>query len=210
MHDKIKAIIFDMDGTIIDSSSVISGAINHVRSKLGLHTLPKDKILAAVNDMDIHSPSYFYEVDEFDTHHIEWFQDYYTKHYTYETRIYEGIRELLDELKQSCKLALATNAYRVSAMQIIRHLDLEKCFDLIVCADDVKHSKPNPDMILKVLDEFKISADEALVVGDALKDKEAASRAGVETILVDWGFSNIEGALKNVKELKELLLSNCN
>jgi len=210
MHDKIKTVIFDMDGTVIDSSSVISGAINHVRSKLGLPPLPKDKILTAVNDMQIHSPSYFYGVDEFDTHHIEWFQDYYTKHHTFETRVYEGMRELLEELSKRCKLALATNAYRVSAMQIIRHLDLEECFDLIVCADDVKHSKPNPDMILKVLDEFEISADNALVVGDALKDKEAAKKAGVETILVDWGFSNLEGALKDVKELKELLLSSCN
>jgi len=211
MYDKIESVIFDMDGTIIDSSAVISGAINHVRYKLGLPPLSKDKILTAVNDMHIHSPSYFYEVDEFDTHHIEWFQDYYSKHYAYETRVYEGIRELLEELKKCTRLALATNAYRVSTMQIIRHLDLEDYFDLIVCADDVPHSKPNPDMILKILNEFNVSPKNALVVGDSLKDKEAASRAGVKTILVDWGFSNLDAAIKDVKELKKLLLSNsCN
>ncbi len=201
-----KVLIFDMDGTVIDSSSVICGAINHVRSKLNLAPLKKDDILEAVNGMHIHSPSYFYEVDEFGKEHIDWFQDYYSLNHDKEVEVYEGIVELIIELKNRYKVTLATNAYRISTMQILSHLGIENLFDMIVCADDVKNSKPAPDMVLKILNEFKIEPTKALMIGDSLKDKEAASRAGVDTILVDWGFSNLEDAIKEIEELKKLLL----
>jgi phosphoglycolate phosphatase len=206
MQNEIEVLIFDMDGTLIDSSAVISGSINYVRSKLGLDPMDRDVMLKAVNDMHTHSPSFFYEVDEFEKSHIEWFQEYYTKNYDKEVRLYDGIRELLEELKPRYKLSLATNAYRVSALEILEHLKIDDYFDIIVCADDVKNSKPHPDMIYKILDFFKVDSKRALMIGDSLKDKESASRAGVDTILVDWGFSDLDDALREVEELKKLLL----
>jgi len=206
MQDKIELLIFDMDGTLIDSSKVICNSINHVRDRLNLKPLKNEEILKVVNDMHTHSPSYFYEADEFTQDHIEWFQDYYTNNHQKEVALYSGIETLLDELKDRYILSIATNAYRVSALQILSHLHIDKKFDLIVCADDVKNSKPEPDMIEYILKYFNLSPSQALMIGDSLKDKEAAKRAGVETILVDWGFSDLSGALKDIGELRELLL----
>jgi phosphoglycolate phosphatase len=201
----IKTIIFDMDGTLIDSSQVISNAINHVRKKLGLPPMEREKILVAVNDMHTHSPSYFYEAKEFEERHIVWFQEYYTRYHDKEVALYEGIRLLLDKTKQKYQLSLATNAYRQSTLQLLGFVDITHYFDIIVCADDVPNSKPAPDMIYTILKHCKVDPFEAIMIGDSLKDKEAATRAGVETILVDWGFSDLEDACREVEELERRL-----
>ena len=194
-----------MDGTLIDSSQVISNAINHVRHKLGLVPMEREKILQAVNDMHTHSPSYFYEAEEFEERHIVWFQEYYTLYHDKEVALYEGIRALLEKSKQKYQLSLATNAYRQSTLQLLGFVDIMHYFDIIVCADDVPTSKPSPDMIDAILKHCNILPHEALMIGDSLKDKEAATRAGVETILVDWGFSDLEDACREVGDLEKLL-----
>jgi len=205
MSDVKNTLIFDMDGTLIDSSEVISNSINHVRARLDLKPMPKDKILYAVNEMRIHSPSYFYEAEAFEAHHIEWFQDYYTENHHKEVHLYEGVLALLEKASTRYNLSLATNAYRISALQILSHLNIENHFDIIVCADDVKEAKPSPDMLYKILEHFAQTPKQAIMIGDSLKDKEAASRAGIETILVDWGFSDLEDACREVGELEKLL-----
>ncbi len=194
-----------MDGTLIDSSIVITGAINHVRKNLGLKPMDRETILVAVNDMHTHSPSYFYESKEFTQEHIVWFQEYYTRYHDKELRLYEGIQTLLDKAKGRYQLSLATNAYRQSALQTLSWVNITHYFEIIRCADDVKVSKPHPDMILDILTHFEVAPDEAIMIGDSLKDKEAASRAGVDTILVDWGFSDLEDACREVGELEKKL-----
>ena len=205
MSDLKTTIIFDMDGTLVDSSLVISNAINHVRNKLGLAKMPRDKILYAVNDMHTHSPRYFYEADAFTDDHIVWFQEYYTQNHKKEVALYAGILSLLDKVKGKYQLALATNAYRESTLQLLGFVDILHYFDIIVCADDVENSKPHADMIEKVLEHFEVAPDKAIMIGDSLKDKEAAAKAGVETILVDWGFSDLEDACREVADLEKLL-----
>ncbi len=194
-----------MDGTLIDSSLVISGAINHVRKKLGLKVMDQAEILRAVNDMHTHSARYFYEADDFTENHILWFQEYYTHYHEKEVRLYGGIRELLRKAKGRYQLSLATNAYRESALQTLKWVEIEDYFEIIRCADDVKASKPHPDMVLDILAHTKSAPHEAIMIGDSLKDKEAASRAGVSTILVDWGFSDLDDACREVGELEKLL-----
>jgi phosphoglycolate phosphatase len=198
-------LIFDMDGTLIDSSVVISNAINHVRKKLSLPPLKKEDILSVVNDMHIHSPRYFYDADDFTQDHIVWFQEYYTAYHDKDVALYEGIVSLLESVQKKYTLTLATNAYRQSTLQLLAHVGIEGFFEMVVCADDVKESKPSGEMIEKILSAHDCHPSKALMIGDSLKDKEAASRAGVETILVDWGFSDLDGACEKVDELGKLL-----
>ena len=205
MSDVKTTLIFDMDGTLVDSSVVISGAINHVRKNLGLAKMDREKILYAVNDIHTHSPSYFYEAEAFTDNHITWFQEYYTDKHFKELRLYDGVKEMLEKLSHKYQLSLATNAYRLSALQSLGHLEIENYFDIILCADEVSISKPNPEMIVKILEHFEVAPHKAIMIGDSLKDKEAATAAGVETILVDWGFSDLEDACREVGELEKLL-----
>ncbi len=203
----IRDIIFDMDGTLIDSSDVISNSINHVRHKLGLRPLIKEDILKVVNDIHTPSPLYFYESEEFLPEHITWFQDYYTLHHEDEVKAYDGVIEMLQRLQEKKSIALATNAYRISALQILKHLDMEKYFQIIVCGDDVKRSKPYPDMIEKIMSHFNSHKERVVVVGDSVKDKESASRAGVKSILVNFGFTDsVDNSLTSVVDLEKVLL----
>jgi len=155
--------------------------------------------------MDIHSPSYFYEAEEFEENHITWFQEYYTHNHYKELRLYDGVKEMLEKVRQKYDISLATNAYRQSALQSLEHLEIVNHFDMIICADDVEVSKPNPEMLVRILEHFKQAPHNAIMIGDSLKDKEAATRAGVETILVDWGFSDLDDACREVGELEKLL-----
>ncbi|WP_281951747.1 HAD family hydrolase [Nitrosophilus kaiyonis] len=203
----IKYLIFDMDGTLIDSSEIISNSINYVRKKLNLEPLPKKVIIEAVNDPYLNKPKFFYNANEYTKEQIEWFREYYAKNHKNEVFVFTGIKELLEDIKPYFRLSLATNAYRSSAMEILTHLDLLKYFEIVVCADEVENPKPAPDMIFKIIDFFKCKKDEILLIGDGKTDEEAAKNAGIKFLKVNWGFSDYKDALNSVEELKNYLLS---
>ncbi len=202
----IKNLIFDMDGTLIDSSAIIANSINYVRSKLGLPPMQSHLILEAVNDTSIHRPKFFYGVEEYAPQHVEWFREYYAANHHTQTVLYTGIRELLEEVRLHFGLALATNAYRESAELILQHLGIEHFFDIIVCGDEVAHPKPAPDMIEKIISFFGCEKSEILLIGDGKTDEEAAKNAGIGFIKVNWGWQRYEDAIESVEELQETLL----
>ena len=200
-------IIFDMDGTLVDSSMTIAYAINFVRSKLALPDMDPYHIIDKVNDHTLNPAKYFYEIEAFEPQHEEWFAQYYTENHERELQLYDGIAELLHNLKKSgVKLAVATNAYRVSTIESLTHLGIYDLFDAIACHDDVALGKPYPDMLYKILDELEIEADKTLFVGDGSRDEMAAKRANIEYIMVNWGFSDYDNALHSVAKLEETLM----
>ncbi len=207
---KKRGVIFDLDGTLQDSSPAIANAINFVRKRLGLLPLPNSEILSKVNDPHINAAEYFYESERFETVHETWFAEYFTRHHTEQIRLYEGIRDLLEELKsRSCLLAVATNAYRRSTIESLEHLRIRHFFDAIVSYDDVERGKPAPDMLWKVLDLLHLLPSEALFVGDGERDRLAAEAAGIDFLLVDWGFSDHQEAIAEIDELKSTLNTLC-
>jgi len=203
-----KLIIFDMDGTLVDSSLTIANAINTVRKKLSLEPMDEDDILSKVNDPNINPALYFYESKAFTPEHEEWFTDYYHKHHQEELRLYQGTKELLVELKErGYKLAIATNAYRISTLQSLEHLDILHYFDSIACYDDVKKGKPHPFMLYKILDELNISNQDSLFVGDGHRDELASKAANIDYLMVNWGFSDHkENVIHTIAELRERIL----
>jgi phosphoglycolate phosphatase len=201
-----KLIIFDMDGTLVDSSLTIANAINFVRSNLGLSEMPSDNILKKVNDHTINPSIYFYNAAKFIPQHEKWFNEYYTNNHKKELRLYDGVERLLEKLKQNdYALAIATNAYRVSALESLNFLDIMSYFNSIACYDDVKAGKPAPDMLYKVLDELNISKKESLFIGDGERDEEASLRAKIDYIMVNWGFSDHKKtALSSIDEIEKI------
>jgi phosphoglycolate phosphatase len=204
-----KLIIFDMDGTLVDSSITLVNAINHVRNNLLLEPMSQENILGKLNDHTINASKYFYEADSFKADHELWFSEYYKDNHKQELILYKGIKELLDELKEKgFKLAIATNAYRISTKQSLIYLDIVDYFDAVVCSDEVSRGKPYPEMLHKILDELNIKADEAIFVGDGERDEEASKNAHIDYIMVHWGFSNYqdEDAVHSITQLKEKIL----
>ena len=202
-----KLIIFDMDGTLVNSSLTIANAINYVRQNLGFDPMAQEDILRHVNDHTINPAQYFYHAKAFDTDHERWFSEYYTKNHESELVLYDGIKELLHSLKgNGHTLGVATNAYRSSTIESLTHLDVYDIFDGIACYDDVPQGKPEPDMLHRLLDELNYKKHESLFVGDGPRDEMAAKRAQIDYIMVDWGFTDHADAVRTVNELHRMLL----
>lgn len=202
-----KLIIFDMDGTLVDSSITIVNAINYVRAKLNLEEMPRELILAKVNDPDLNPALFFYEEESFSAEHEAWFSEYYTNHHEKELELYNGIEKLLEELKEKgYRFAIATNAYRDSTLQSLGYLNVVDYFESITCYDDVGRGKPAPDMLEKNLNDLKLEAKEALFIGDSERDLLAAQSLKMDYLMVNWGFSDYDDALHSVDELKQKIL----
>jgi len=202
-----KLIIFDMDGTLVNSSITIANAINYVRKNLGFVPMESEHILSLVNDHTINPAQTFYHAKAFDKDHEKWFSEYYTKNHDKELVLYVGIKEMLVLLKEKgYRLAVATNAYRGSTIESLTHLDIYEIFDGIACYDDVLQGKPHPDMLYKLLDALDVKEDEAIFIGDGPRDELAAKEANMDYIMVDWGFTEHEDAVSSVDTLKQMLL----
>jgi len=206
-----RLVIFDMDGTLTDSSRVIANAINFVRKRLGLSAMDPALIIPKINDPHLNAAEYFYESERFEPRHESWFAEYYTAHHQEELELYPGIKALLAWLRnRGCLLAVATNAYRRSTLETLRHLEILEYFDAVASYDDVPRGKPAPDMLWKILEALECRPEEALFIGDGERDRMAAEASGIDFILVDWGFdAPRHSAVASVEELKACLERLC-
>ena len=203
-----KVIIFDMDGTLVDSSVTIVNAINHVRKNLSLEPMDTELILEKVNDPHLNPAKFFYEVEDFTPQHEAWFSGYYTDNHEKELQLYKGIEDLLKRLKErGFKLAIATNAYRGSTIESLSHLKILDYFESLACYDDVGRGKPAPDMLEKNLKDLNIEAKDAFFVGDSERDLLASKSANIDYVMINWGFSDYEDAISHVDELEKAILN---
>jgi len=200
-----KYIIFDMDGTLIDSSKLLANSINYVRQNLGLEKLDDETILKAINDESLNAPMFFYESEEFEEFHTEFFNEYYQAHYKTDSKLYPYAKELLEKLSKTHKVSLATNAYKKSAYTILFALGIEHYFDIIICGDEVEHPKPHPQMLNMIIEFYEDEKSKFLFVGDSTRDELCAKNAGIDSVLVEWGFSEHKNSVNSFKELEELL-----
>jgi len=201
--------IFDMDGTLIDSSQVIVNAINYVRDNMNLPPMDDAFILKSINEELINPAQHFYGIDAFEPIHEEWFSSYYSAHHNKEIKLYEGIDTTLEALKsKDAKLAIATNAYRISTLESLKHTGIYELFDSIVTFDDVgKVGKPDPKMLFKVLDSMQINPHHSIFIGDSHKDRIASQKANIDFIMVNWGFSDYErDVVDSTQKLYELIV----
>ena len=185
-----KLIIFDMDGTLIDSGNVITNTINFVRRNLGLKPIPKAIMLQQINNPDINAAEYFYGTSAFTDEQTELFTRYYDQHCISDIELYEGIEDMLKILQTHFKLTIATNASVEFAQKMIEHLNIDHYFDMIIGANCVENPKPHPDMILKTIESFDTHKKEVILIGDSHKDKRAAQNADIDCFLVNWGFTD--------------------
>jgi phosphoglycolate phosphatase len=207
MNTKQKTIIFDMDGTLINSGNVIANTINHVRVNFGLEPMEKKHLLACINNPKLNSAQFFYETENFTPKHSELFESYYAKHCVSDIILYDGIYELLKGIKDDFNLAIATNASSNFAKEMTQHLNIDSFFIDIIGANEVKNPKPHPDMINTLIKRNNFNKENTIVVGDSQKDIMSATSANVKSILVNWGFTDHKtDATANVSILHKKLL----
>jgi len=207
--NKKQLIIFDMDGTLINSGDVISNTINYVRTNLGLETMPKDELLSNINNPEINSSDFFYGTSAFTDEQTKLFGEYYDKNCISDISLYDGIIELLEELNQNFTLSIATNASSEFARKMIKFLNIDHYFDFIIGANEVSTPKPHPEMLLNTLEKLNFKVEESILIGDSNKDKNAAVACDMDYLLVNWGFTQHEtnNVIINTAELNQTLLS---
>lgn len=205
----MKIVIFDMDGTLLDSKKDITISINHVREKN--HNLPpvsEEYVVAAIN-AEVRNLSWlFYETEVYQESDRELFESHYDAQCVQNVTLYEGIEELLHTLvAQSVKISVATNAPTQFALRMLEHLRVKHLFDVIIGADRVTNSKPSPEMLHHILNHYRYESinHKAWMVGDNSKDVLSAQAAGIEPIFVTWGFTPLSNEKIVVQKPKELL-----
>jgi len=200
----VKLLMFDMDGTLIDSGTSITNTINHVRENLGFEILEKNYILEKVNDPNVNAAEFFYGTPDFTEEQKVLFEEHYNANCLNDLELYEGIEKLIDDLRTDFILTIATNANSFFAKKMLDHLGIGKHFKTILGYDSVKKAKPHPEMVYKILDTHNIKNHNAQFIGDSHKDIMAAKNANVDWVLVNWGFSNHdEHAIESVAELEK-------
>jgi len=206
-----KIVIFDLDGTLVDSSDNISSAINFVRADSGLPPLHKDFITSNINKDDINPAEVFYGTNVFTARQKELFETFYLDICTNSLMAYDGVVGALERFKKGgFYLSVATNGASMFAVKMLASLKIDSFFDHLVGADLVESPKPNPDMLNLILDRYAYGSGDFVpfMVGDSIKDIKSAARAGVKSAFASWGFGeDVDGAdirLDNASEIELL------
>lgn len=178
----LKAVLFDWDGTLHYSMPNIEIAYEITCKRLGI-TMPYDEFrhyigVPTVNQAEMLCPD---NPEDF----ISVYREEYIK--LPEPELYDGAKEALYKLKENFDVALVTSKTRGAAIRSLTNMGILDCFDHLICGDDVENPKPHPEPILKALEHFKISDDEAIYVGDSSHDINSAKGANVKVIGVVWG-----------------------
>ncbi|WP_324172887.1 HAD family hydrolase [Sulfurimonas sp.] len=205
----MKIVIFDMDGTLIDSKKDITISVNYIRNMhYNLAPLSEEFVVKAINMRERNLPKLFYETDIYHERDKDVFEIHYATQCTKNPYLYDGILEMLSSLVNSgVKISLATNAPTPFALRMLEHLGVDYMFDVIIGADKVSTSKPDPEMINEILNHYNFdkNIDEAWMIGDSSKDTDSALNAGISSMFVTWGFSKESKHEVVVSEPKEIL-----
>lgn len=195
MSVSIKGVIFDLDGTLVDSLQDIANAINinlakrghpevsvnSVRTYLGhgLTDLLKDLL-----PQGEYTPGYLDEL-------VKEIRAYYLKNFDNHTILYPGISKMLDQLSSlGIKMALLSNKHESGVKSIASKLLTKWSFQYVAGANDTFPLKPDPAIVIDICKNLKLSPNEILFIGDSETDIRTARNAGTFSVAVAWGYRN--------------------
>ncbi len=187
----IKLVMFDLDGTLVDSSVDITNALNYATEPYGLERLTVEKTISLVGEGLTRLVEKILGKDnaEIMPDVLERFLHHYSKHLTDFTLPYPGVRETLESLSGYRK-AVISNKRESLSRRLLEDLGLLKYFNIILGSDSVEERKPSPKPILHILSTLSFKSGEAVMVGDSNYDIEAGKAAGVRTVAVSYGYRN--------------------
>jgi phosphoglycolate phosphatase len=189
--DRPAALVFDLDGTLIDSRRDITTAVNRMRADLGLPPLALEQVVTMVGEgarlLVERALGPEYPPDQVDQA-LARYLAYYWDLCLDETRPYPGVETMLAELARHYPLALLSNKGEKLSRKILDGLDLSGYFREILGGDTLPTRKPDPAGLRLLAGRLKVPVESLLLVGDTWVDAETAKNAGCPFALVEWGF----------------------
>lgn len=187
----VDLIVFDLDGTLVDSSRDLADATNAMLVGYGAPPLPTAAVTAMVGEgaaVLVRRALTAAGLDPDTPGALDRFLACYDDRLLVHTRPYDGMVETLATLKRASRLAVLTNKPTFPTTKILAGLDLAKYFDLVVGGDTEHGRKPSPNGLLALIDAAAASPRSTAFVGDSRVDLETARRAGVRMYLASYGF----------------------
>jgi phosphoglycolate phosphatase len=185
-------IVFDLDGTLVDSAANVSGILNTMRSELGLPSLPRQNFIPWIS---LGGDILVSKALEIPFHlvrpYTEKFRDNYFDLPTPLETIYSGVVETLDSLSRAgIILSLCTNKPRRLADKVLKDTSLDRFFSFTIAGGDLPTNKPNPTNLLVCLQSNKAVINDAYFIGDSTVDQKTAENANVKFIFYENGYDD--------------------
>lgn len=191
-------LIFDLDGTLVDTAPDLVSATNHALKHLDLEPVPADEISPYVSfgarGMIEHALKYSNVKAEQVVREkmLNDFLDYYTENIAVKSHAYEGVVEVLEKCKRAgAHLGVCTNKREGLSRRLLKALDLDHYFDAVTGSDTLPVHKPDPGHLIATAILARGNLDRAIMVGDSKTDLDTARAAGLPFIGVSFGYSDI-------------------
>jgi phosphoglycolate phosphatase len=188
-------IIFDLDGTLVDTAPDIVGAVKYIIEYFDAPKRTDEEIAGFIGGGA--RKVLLRSLGPLKEHCIEdaliLFKEHYIQHCTEQSTVYDGVVELLEYLKQHGKqMAICTMKIRSATIKILQEKALLPYFTYLVTADEIKQPKPDPEGINLVLQAIECPASQAIIIGDTTQDIMAAHNAGIDSIAVSYGYESVD------------------
>lgn len=209
----IKLILFDLDGTLVDTSKDITNALNYALKTYNIKELTVNDTVKMIGEgttrliEKIIGDANLRKRDEI----IRQFIEYYLKHIADFSYEYPFVRETLEQLK-GYKKAVISNKRESLSSKLLEKLDLFKYFNLVVGSDTISAKKPSPLPVFHVMEKLNTNQNESMIVGDSNYDIEAGKKAGIKTVAVTYGYRerqhlmDADHMIDSIKDLTTLIL----
>lgn len=185
---RYSAVVFDWDGTVMDSTHSIVVSIQDACADIGLPVPPVEQARWVIG-LSLESALYR-AVPDLTAAQLPLFVERFRTHYLQkdgELHLFDGIMDVFSEIRlRRADLAVATGKSRKGLDRALDRLQLRDCFRVTRCADETA-SKPDPAMLLEIMDALSLPPERVLMIGDTTHDIEMASRAGVDSVAVTYG-----------------------
>jgi len=186
---KKRLFVFDLDGTLIDAYQAVWETLSYTLSVFGYPPVDFETAKRSVGYGDKNYIPKFFKPE-----HVEQarqiYREYHLKNLNGKVHLLPGARQLLEKLKQDKRIiGVASNRPSESGIPIVRNLDIMEFFSRMLFGDQVTRQKPEPDMLLKLIEETNVKPQDTVFVGDMTIDILTGKNAGVDTIVVPTGSS---------------------
>jgi phosphoglycolate phosphatase len=184
-------LIFDLDGTLVDSKKDLTASVNYIRTRFDLPVLTEEEIARFIGNgalMLIRRALDTRATEDNVQAGLQMFLSYYRAHMLDNTALYPGVRETLDKLGD-CKLAVLTNKPIHFSCAMLDGLGIYRHFTVVYGGNSFDHKKPDPVGIYQILSDTKGQRDKTWMIGDSAVDVLTGRNAGVTTCGVTYGYA---------------------